>query len=46
MYDVVFKLNVVGCTAKKSKEATGREFGVATKSIRLCTMVLDYRNRE
>ena len=32
-YGVAFKLNVVECTGKKSKEAAAREFGVATKSI-------------
>ena len=34
-YDVAFKLNVVECAAKKSKEAAAREFEVAMKSIHL-----------
>ena len=34
-YDVAFKLNAVECARKKSKEAAAREFGVATRSIRL-----------
>lgn len=34
-YDVAFKLNAVECARKTSKEAVAREFGVATKSIRL-----------
>ena len=45
-YDVAFKLNVVGCAAKKSKEATTREFGVAPKGFVFVAVVLNYRDRE
>ena len=34
MCDVAFKLNVVECAGKKSKEVVAREFGVVMKSIR------------
>ena len=34
-YNVVFKLNVVECAGKKSKETAAREFGMPTKSIRV-----------
>ena len=45
-YDVAFKLNIVGCAAKKSKEATAREFGVGTKVFVCVAVVLNYRDRE
>ena len=34
-YDITFKLRVVNCAGKESKEAAAKDFGVDTKRIRV-----------